>query len=464
MPPRETLSSSAGPRSPQKGFFSRFVLPLILLMLIVGGIAWVAQYLPNTRTIEKKTSSAVRDKPLIAFERQLASWETDAAGDMIASKNFKEFEPGMKGYYDFPFRSDSDEDAEIVLESTGCDCSSILACILPEKEWNRVKEAQDKNPGSPLPYAEEPTWTDLSADRINKIHFPVKPKDLGIVRVQWTARKAPGQDLNLQAQLWSQPAGNAAPRMPHRFFIASSMVAPVRFSPARVNVGVLTPQGTAKAEFDAWSPTRGKLDLKLTGPMPDPLFEVELRELSSQERAQLEYRFVVKDNITQKSRFTTRVLSAYHVTVTVHEQKGDRQLDQGSFYRKLPVFLDGFLSPELPGPEIVGRVHGGIEIGGADDQGRIKFKSFSAKEGASKVVELVADANLRLEPHSQHPAILEVHLTPTPKSPGRWRLKVTVPPNSFSGSFTDADAVTLRIAGEPPRFIRIPIDGNVSGR
>ena len=30
-------------------------------------------------------------------------------------------------------------------------------------------------------------------------------------------------------------------------------------------------------------------------------------------------------------------------------------MDQGSFYRKLPVFLDGFLSPELHGPEIVGR-------------------------------------------------------------------------------------------------------------
>ena len=58
----------------------------------------------------------------------------------------------------------------------------------------------------------------------------------------------------------------------------------------------------------------------------------------------------------KQSNMPTRVLSGFHVTVTVHESLDGKQFDQGSFFRKLPIILDGFMNPELPVLEVVGAV------------------------------------------------------------------------------------------------------------
>ena len=81
----------------------------------------------------------------------------------------------------------------------------------------------------------------------------------------------------------------------------------------------------------------------------------------------------------------------------------------------------------------------------------------------TKEVQLSADPKIRLQTYDQHPPTLEVQLFSVPKSPGVWKLKVTIPPNSFSGSFSETDGVILQIVGTK-RFIRIPIEGNVIGR
>ena len=125
--------------------------------------------------------------------------------------------------------------------------------------------------------------------------------------------------------------------------------------------------------------------------------------------------------------------------------------------------------PDLPGPEIVGRVQGDLQIGGAEDQGKIMFKTFAAGEPARKVVELLADAKVKLEPHTHEPAWLNVSVSRNMEQPDakkhRWRLVVTVPANTPGvRSFEETDHVTLRIVGTPDRFVRIAIEGHVSGR
>jgi hypothetical protein len=45
--------------------------------------------------------------------------------------------------------------------------------------------------------------------------------------------------------------------------------------------------------------------------------------------------------------------------------------------------------------------------------------------------------------------------------PGKaWVLKVTIPANAWSGPIPRDTAVYLKIEGEKPRFIRIPVIGN----
>src|SRR5207245_320779 len=131
------------------------------------------------------------------------------------------------------------------------------------------------------------------------------------------------------------------------------------------------------------------------------------------------------------------VLCAYHVTVTVNESQDDKRIEQGSFYRRWPFALDGKKvdpNAELFGPEIVGRVLGEIDIGGFDDQGKIRFKSFPLNIGASHQVQLASDANVvleKLDRHPDQPRWIEVNLRreeeQASKTRTTWLLEVVVP-------------------------------------
>ena len=77
MPPHDQPTTSA---RPHKGTFSRHVLPLILLVAIVGGVAWVAQNLPRWQQPKKINveENGSREKPSLEFIRVLAQWGQQA--------------------------------------------------------------------------------------------------------------------------------------------------------------------------------------------------------------------------------------------------------------------------------------------------------------------------------------------------------------------------------------------------
>jgi hypothetical protein len=248
-------------------------------------------------------------------------------------------------------------------------------------------------------------------------------------------------------------------------------VAPVRFQPSRINMGSLLAGATAKRDFYAWSGTRDHFDLELSAAAGDTLFDVEtspVRVGGIFARSDCPDLFTPETE-KDKNKPRPRVRSVQRVTVTVHESKGGQYLDLGSFYRKLNVKLDGHPAPDVPGPEIFGRVHGEISIGGADDQARIRLKTFSPRDGITKAVELSADARWKLETYKHEPAWIYVQLKRLDKQDdakrARWRLIVTVPENTPGvRPLEDPDAVTLRIVGTPERFVRIPIEGQLSER
>ena len=100
-------------------------------------------------------------------------------------------------------------------------------------------------------------------------------------------------------------------------------------------------------------------------------------------------------------------------------------------------------------------------MGNTEDRGKVDLKIFPAKEGTTKSIALWTDDKIILEPESQMPARLQVHVKKAEKNGlnVKWLLEVTVPPNSHYGAFSDESVIILRIQGTPPRFIRIPVTG-----
>src|SRR4051794_35454062 len=121
------MSTPISEARPPRNSAARFILPLVLLVLIVGGLAWLAQNLPRWRDPGKPPDPNPQPtgKPLLTFfTPQVARWEkpkeprAEPAKDAKAKKKddepviygYKEFEPQMTGHYDFLFKNTADTD------------------------------------------------------------------------------------------------------------------------------------------------------------------------------------------------------------------------------------------------------------------------------------------------------------------------------------------------------------------
>ncbi len=463
-------NDSLSARQSRRGDVSRSVISIVLLMAIIGGLAWVVQYLPSI----KRTGGPIpnTDKPLLLVTPKVAIWRTpglvekkDADSAAQGLDGYKEFEQGKSGHYDFLIRNASGADLEVRNYTSACDCASVNISVLAADEFGRVSKHHAEQPGEPLPYTKEPSWHELSKDETKAKSLTMKADEVGVIRVGWVARQTPGQPLKVYPTVWFQSAGDT---------VRKSVVLPVpimvqhavQFYPSRLHVGVLVPDidpnGELTGAFDAWSSTREKLDLKLTTLGTDPFVTIEARPLAPKECADLE------ESLKSK-KIDTRVRSAARVSVKVVESKDGRRLELGSFYRQLLVHLDGEPRQDIRGPEIVGRVDGAVVIGGAADDKRIRFRSFAAAIGSSRTIDLIAPADMKLETFKHEPSWLEVKLTLDEMNiPGKrrtWRLQVTVPPGApMARSFEEPNAVVLRMVGSPERFVRIPVEGHVISR
>jgi hypothetical protein len=458
---------TAGPKP--RSSTGKYVVSVTLLVLVVGGIAWIAQYLPAWRSQDILPPPPPTTK-LITFPREIASWHAETkskekTNPTEPTDQFTYIEPGTKGHYDFLFQNPSEVDAELVYCATGCDCASVKVCVLSAEEWTAVNKQQVAAPGKDLDYSTPPAWQSLPRDEKSATgnHLPVKAGGHGVLRVEWTAGNA-GSVLKVGPILHFQPAGDRDRRAFQQLFVPGRVAAPVQYDRLKLTVGPLTPGKSDTKPFFIWSSTREALDLGVSQISPDPLLSFTIKTLSKEEAANLQRTLIA-------GGFETRVTCAYQVNVTVHESKDGHFLDQGTFYRKSPFTLDGDPNSLTWGPEIVGKNQGDIRIGGQEDHGRIQFKpSISARAGASKEIYLDAAAKLDLQvPETRHddqPSFLNVKLTRGDKQAGSdrvsWHVEITIPPNAARGRrFEDRSAIVLQIAGTN-RFVRIPLDGHIT--
>lgn len=439
----------------------RWLVPLVMFVVIVGGIAWLVQNMPSWRA-KTAVVPALPKGPdaLLGFVHPItqsgyfvAPWEPlgkDDLGKPLTKKPYaREFERNEEGKYCFPFLVRSEQAVEIGSNFKSCDCAKLSIAVITPQQSEAFRAAMIKDPG--LPPADEASldWKSLDKTDDKGVIFPGGAH--AIFRMVWTNRRNVGEALNLKAHLWARSPGDVS-RQTYAFAIEAVSAHPLRTKNPRIDVGGIDPDGHAKAEFLVWSPTRDQLKFALNDRVGDSLFRLDVRPLSPNECAELQTKLRGEDILT-------RVRAAWKVNVTVHENNGKHQLDQGHFIRAVTIDVPE-ASEDIPALYVVGRVQGEVRVGAADANGKINLGPFQAQFGTEKRVVLAAnnraiDLEIQSAPPTLRCAITEEKSTKSKQ----WQLRVEVPPGAVVGAVPDDFAVILRIKGTK-RSIRIPIVGS----
>jgi hypothetical protein len=434
---------------------ARFVIPMVLLLAIIGGIAWLVQNMPSWRQAKAPTKNInvealLRITHLNKDGTYYGFWEKEPKPGQKVPYS-REFERGADGRYYFHCENVIDEPVDLSLSFKSCDCAQLFIALVSPEEGNTLGRALFEKPGEEI--TENPAWSWHEA-KVGGAGTTLPPGGHALLRFSWHNRRAPGESLNLKVHLTAQTPWK---RQEYGLTVLAASASPVRVKQDRVNAGNIFPDGKAKAEFDLWSPTRDQLDVAFHESGNDPLFTIETKPLDQAGRAELQEK-LASDNIS------TRVHSGWHVTVWIHEQRDGRQMPQGHFFRSIAVKPAG-VADEIPPLRVTGFVKGNVEVGGSEDLGKIDLKSFSAKDGTRKTIYLWAKRDTEMELEAVNPAAIEVKLTKSKEPPGangkqKWILNVVVPPNQVFGVLGEDNDVTLRTKSTPPRQIRIPLMGH----
>ena len=448
--PTSADESNPPPRPARKQRSSfRFVVPAVLFMAVVAGIAWVTQFMPNWRNNASTTAVApdnAKGTPVIKFTLNRAVWDPSDPDYLL------ETEKGKDSHFDFPFENITDAPAELGFDDRSCDCTNLQVCVVEPAEWARYNKQIHENPLAAK--AGDWHWTSLTVHDPQGYIVPARGK--GLVRVDWHGRKPPGKHLNLKESLWHEPQGTLSGRHFDSLEVPSVVAAPILFRPTRLNLGTLAlVKGKSKtAEFTLWSTTRDALDLKWDD-APDRLFTYQLTRLPPDACRAWETQL-------RQEGANTRVRCAYRFAVTMNDKAGTKALYQGPFYHQVLFYLDGDKANKMRGPIIDGDVKAEVMIGNASERGKVDLQIFRAQQDFTRDFSLWADKQLILEKDSQTPPTLEVALKKkaTIGNRAQWSLQVTVPANTQFGPFPDDSVIILRTKTSPPRFIRIPVKGN----
>jgi hypothetical protein len=449
-------NNEAAPPRPRQGWLSRTLLPVVLFVAIVAAIAWMVQNMPKWQgpaTVGGDPPAAAGGEPVLEFTNGVtATW----------SKNpdeVKEWEFGVSGYYDFPFRNVASTEAELGLLQPSCDCVDIKAAVLPITEWYDAIKAMEKEPGTPVKYAKEPAWQVLETNK-GSLSVPVDGR--GLVRVAWSARKDPGRPLNLTPKFWSGPKGKPALRNDKiTLTVPITISQVVNMAPTvKLGLGTLNSGDKTSVKLFFWSTLRDDVQVEMKAVTPDPLVDVELKRVPPEEFSS----FLAEMERTEQHKVQS-IRCAYTATLTVHERKGSKEMDLGPFLRNFRTLVEGQPVDSL-NFQVYGLIRSAVEVGGSEEPGKIKLRSFSVRQGTRQLISLWCDAKIDLELHEHIPAGLEVKLNKMEKesTPARakWRLELVVPPDTLApGTLSEDSAIVLRMPRtNPPRLVRIPIIGH----
>jgi hypothetical protein len=467
------------PRKAGARLLGQAVLAIVVLMALVGGVTFYFMYQEGMDWGPEPPPPPppTEGKPL-KFREEIS--------DRVIRKNWDpptqgEFEENTDGYYDFWFDNPHDVPIELGVGKKSCKCTVPSVCVLSPEEAQRYKMGFFQSAAAEFALSGQGFPPLLAQMKVEQVVPPalnwqplaeseehgitVGPHQSGMVRVAWDGAKAQSGSQLLQLGIWSQPQENGpAPRTRQVIELPVFFSSPLQFLPQVLDVGDLDPQGTRELSGVCWSSTRAWFSLKAEEKRGEPFFHCTWTPLTERERDDLAESLRKPAQKDQEAGPKPRVLYGYQIHVTVQERVSEgTRMDLGPFTRKVVVSGPGGLVAEVP---MTGLVRGEIQVGGQDDNGRIKLGQFKARQGMKKTVRLTANRpGLKLRYERMEPDNLAFLNVDGPREVGtgaavtQWDLRVEMKPGV--PRLLEHCAVVLRMSSPESgdRLIRIPVTG-----
>ena len=453
-----------------------WVAAVILLVGVVFAITFMSNYDPEMGKIAPATqtkarTSAEETSPEPTFDaRVFPPGDTDS----LLQEHFK------PGHHDYWMTNTHKEPIRFGLEGKKCTCTSVYFWRIPLDHpwWQGDGKAFMKEGKPDLHLLQEaqggPKFGELEK-QLQKVELTdrqaeveIAPGEIGVVRMTWKNEKL--QKDTMTATIW---LGKKEWRQ-YMTLEARINTAPLLVMPeTTVDLGRLNSTSTPASErqIQVFCPTRANLetsdlDVRLTSTRPVSKECVVVKEIRKASDAQLKQK---------QAESEAPMRAVFFVTVRATWTPVDGgQPEIGPLVRRLEVSLKNKDVPEqarnaVP-VRINCRIEGDVEVLGTDDRGFVLLNRFERQDGTRTTVQLeTRDATLPLEVDRENSApFVQVEMDKRPKTVGerfRWEMRITVPPGKVSGEFPRSEgvykdcAIFVKIGGEQPRLLRIPVTG-----
>ncbi len=454
---------------------THIVLPIVILMGVVGVVAYMTQNTKRTVTNTTDTTPAVTPTQTTSV-KLIKFIEPDAV--VSPEDEFPtEVEYPSKNHKDYPFYSTQSDSIRLTADFQSCKCTTVelgtLAMAddeLSELErhpsltgYCRLVNAMNTMKFAPLPSGAD----DKEPGTLIPGAPPGKLKRPYILRIVWEAKNPPdptGRTDALKVRIGARLDGTNVKSTVDRsipFVVVPSAAA----MPQTIEIGELNTAGKRSIDCYIFSGTRDHLSFKARlagadgGDSVEPCADVSTPvELTAEERKQL-------PDVFEKKISAAIFRCAYRFSLTLHEHRGDNQLEIGPLSRRLVVTFD---TP--PGEEPIedmrilttALVRGSIRVLNGDERDRIPLGIYKFDRGASTIVRIGSDdAKLDLVVEHTSDPKLKATLRPPTIVEGRkeWEMLVEMEPNAFVGPLPNSTLIMLKTVGKNPRRIRIPVTG-----
>jgi hypothetical protein len=412
-------------------FFSRWVLPLTILVGIVGGVTFLSHYRPAPP--RRPALPVIAAAPVV-----LTSDDPSVAGTEDGQPKVFATEVLGTDHQDFRYSNQSTQPAVLSLKAQSCGCFDVQVAFLSAEEAARPATSPLDLPAG--------RWQTLQVKGKDSIDVP--PQSRLLLRMNWTARSAATMLLrtNLTAQ---RGTVNHDITLESRVdFVVPVLVWPedgVRFN------DLVRPGQQETSEFICWSATREHFGLTAEK-VSDSRITVECQPL---DKAALEE--------SQKKMGKPNVKSGYRVRVTVAERQGESEpLDLGPLQRSITLLPEGMDPLTVP---LTGMVRGEVRLLNSKDGDVVNLGVFPRDHGKEARALLTVDRpGLKLKLVSWKPDNLKVRLDALAgdDTQPRWELKIDVPRDSVEGRLPADSSVILETQGEINRRMRIPLVGQAT--
>jgi hypothetical protein len=378
--------------------------------------------------------------------------------------------------YDFWFENRNDVPIDLALLATSCRCADAAVCLFTPEEAKRYRNWLLAAGVSRTAAARAGILLLASALAIEQQLLPGcigrqlewHPVDFGVTPAVTVPSLHAGLFRLTTENTWHQEVtrrlalglGTRVHDGSGRWYVqrlelSTALVRPLRVSAPALELGELRAGQEKTVTFSCWSSTRGGFSLEAHENTHDPCIQLSWTPLNHEQKQKL------------AAATNSPVLCGYEIRITLHERLSENvRMEWGRFARRLVL-----RSPDNPNETsllLTGTVRGEVVLGEANQHDTLSLGDFPSALTTVKTIRLLSERpELELQWDRSEPAFLKclqfksLVRSQLARSDGKtaWDLVIEIPAWSCLGELPDSSAIYLKIAGDPPRRVRIPLTG-----